>query len=145
MHDVLLKPPLYFNERIDPAYRRVLIEVPGSRQAIVDYLAQTGEEVDELDTFATALKLVCESELFKQKLKAYEIRAWTMFNNIAYVGEYLELINSISHSMYCELLIKKLYINNKLPYLCEQVFGNRLLLCSKDVYVNRILDELRRQ
>lgn len=134
-HSYGVSPPI--------AYKRIMIAIPGYSGAIREYLETTGEPIDEAELIATALKLTKDLHRVDELLKQHITRAWLCYQTLAFAQEYSQLVTAVVNSLRDELYSRRLYTQNTLPYVCEELLGNRVLLCTKDAYMKRILNELR--
>jgi hypothetical protein len=108
----------------------------------MQYLSSTGEGIDENELVQAALGLVTDVNKSNALLNLHIRRIWLSYRTMAFVDEYVELITHVAKALRDELLIRRLYLNNVLPFRYEELLGDRLLLCTNQAYADRILREL---
>lgn len=136
-------PQPYSGEKIPSVCDRVVIAIPGYAGAVQEYLETTGESINEQELILTALKLTKDLQRVDELLKQHITRAWLCYQTLAFAHEYTQLITEVVTALRDELFTRRLYNQNTLPYVCEDLLGNRLLLCSRSTYTKRIINELR--
>lgn len=141
--DALPAPQPYSGAKIESACERILIAIPGYTSAIQEYLETTGESIDEQELILTALKLTKDLQRVDELLKQHITRAWLCYQTLAFAQEYTQLITDVVTALRDELCIRRLYSQNTLPYVCEDLLGNRLLLCSRSAYTKRLVNEFK--
>ena len=135
--------PLYSGENHPIACRKVMIAIPGYHEAVIDYLVNTGETIDEYALIKTAIELTTEYSEVQRRLNQHITATCLRYKTMTHMEEYISLIKEIVTKLYNELALRQLYKQNKLPYVFEEQLGNRIMLSTKEAYLARILRELR--
>ena len=133
----------YLGENQPIACNRFIIAIPGYPDALQEYTESTGETIDEYELIKTALRLTNDVRTVDALLNQHITRAWLCYKTMVFTQEYVQLITEVVTALRNQLVIHRLYRQDKLPYQCEELLGNRLLLCTREAYKKRLINALR--